>query len=135
LKIVGKEAKEVGGSQSLTVKGDVIEVFKGNHSEQTTNDYYLKADNIVIEGLTNVTIKVGGSSIAIAADGIALKTGGLIKLDAGSTLDLKSGAPMTLDAGATLEIKAAAPAEMKSPATTVKGDGMLTLKGGMVMIN
>ena len=135
LKVVGKEAKEVGGSQSLTVKGDVIEVFKGNHSEQTSNDYYLKADNIVIEGLTNVTIKVGGSSIAIAADGIAIKTDGLIKLDAGSTLDLKSGAPMTLDAGATLEIKAAAPAEMKSPATTVKGDGMLTLKGGMVMIN
>jgi hypothetical protein len=24
---------------------------------------------------------------------------------------------------------------MKSPSTTVKGDGMLTLKGGVVMIN
>lgn len=111
LNVVGKEAKAVGGSLSLTVTGDVIEVFKANHSEQTTSDYYLKGDNVVIEGMTNVTLKVGGSSIAIAADGIALKTDGLITIEASAT------------------------AEMKSPMTTVKGDGMLTLKGGMVMIN
>ena len=127
LKVVGKEAKDVGGSQSLTVKGDVIEVFKANHSEQTTNDYYLKADNVVIEGMTNVTVKVGGSSIAIAADGIALKTDGLVKIEASGTMDLKADAPLSIQSSAT--------AEMKSPATTVKGDGSLTLKGGMVMIN
>ncbi len=127
LKVVGKEAKEVGDSQSLTVKGDVIEVFKTNHSEATTGDYYLKADNIVIEGMTNVTIKVGGSSIAIAADGIALKTDGTIKIECTGTMDLKADAP--------LNIKSSATAEMKSSATTVKGDGMLTLKGGTVMIN
>jgi type VI secretion system secreted protein VgrG len=127
LKVVGKEAKEVGDSQSLTVKGDVIEVFKANHSEQTSSDYYLKADNVVIEGMTNVTIKVGGSSIAIAADGIALKTDGLIKIEAGATMDLKADAPLSMQSSAT--------AELKSPMTTVKGDGMLTLKGGMVMIN
>ena len=135
LKVVGKEAKEVGDSQSLTVKGDVIEVFKAKHSEQTTGDYYLKADNIVIEGMTNVTIKVGGSSIAIAADGIALKTDGLVKIEAGSTMELKAAATMDLKADAPLTIKSSATAEMKSSATTVKGDGMLTLKGGMVMIN
>jgi type VI secretion system secreted protein VgrG len=127
LKVVGKEAKEVGESLSLTVKGDVIEVFKANHSEQTTNDYYLKADNVVIEGMTNVTIKVGGSSIAIAADGIALKTSGLIKIESSATMDLKADAPLTMQSSAT--------ADLKSPMTTVKGDGMLTLKGGMTMIN
>jgi type VI secretion system secreted protein VgrG len=127
LHVLGKEAKAVDGSLSLTVKGDVIEVFKANHSEQTSNDYYLKADNVVIEGMTNVTIKVGGSSIAIAADGIALKTDGLVKLEAGSTMDLKADAPLTIQSSAT--------AEMKSSATTVKGDGQLTLKGGVVMIN
>lgn len=127
LNVAGKEAKQVGDSLSLTVNGDVIEVFKANHSEQTTNDYYLKGDNVVIEGMTNVTIKVGGSSIAIAADGIALKTDGLVKIEASSTMDLKANAPLSLQSSAT--------AEMKSPATTVKGDGQLTLKGGMVMIN
>jgi len=135
LKVVGKEAKAVDGSLSLTVKGDVIEVFKSNHSEQTTNDCYLKADNLVIEGMTNVTIKVGGSSIAIAADGIALKTDGLVKIEAAATVDLKASATMNLKADAPLTIQSSATAEMKSPITTVKGDGTLTLKGGMVMIN
>jgi type VI secretion system secreted protein VgrG len=119
LKVAGKEAKAVDGSLSLTVKGDVIEVFKAKHSEQTTGDYYLKADNLVIEGMTNVTIKVGGSSIAIAADGIALKTSGLVKIEADGPLNVKSSAT----------------AEIASPSTTVKGDGMLTLQGGMVKIN
>ncbi len=127
LKVVGKEAKEVGGSHSFTVKGDVIEVFKANHSEQVTSDYFLNADNIVIEGKSNVTIKVGGSSIAIGPDGIAMKTSGTVKIEAGATLDLKATAPLT--------VQSSAMAEMKSPMTTVKGDGMLTLKGGMVMIN
>jgi type VI secretion system secreted protein VgrG len=135
LNVKGKEAKGVEGSKSLTVKGDVIEVFKSNHSEETTKDYYLKADNIVIEGMTNVTIKVGGSSIAIAADGIQLKTDAQIKVDAGATMEIKAGATMDLKANAPLTMQSSATAELKSPATTVKGDGMLTLKGGMVMIN
>ncbi len=127
LKIVGKEAKEVGGSHSFTVKGDVIEVFKANHSEQVTSDYFLKADNIVIEGQSSITIKVGGSSIAIGPDGIAIKSSALIKIEAGATMDLKATAPLSMQSSAM--------AELKSPMTTVKGDGMLTLKGGMVMIN
>lgn len=135
LKVAGKEAKAVDGSLSLTVGGDVIEVFKEKHSEETTKDYYLKADNVVIEGLTNVTIKVGGSSIAIAADGIALKSDQLIKIESGTTTDLKSGTAMTLSAGTALEAKGSTTAEVKSPMTTVKGDGQLTLKGGVVMIN
>jgi len=77
---------------------------------------------VVIEGMTNVTIKVGGSSIAIAADGIALKTSGLVKIEAGGTMDLKSDGPMSAQSSATLEAK--------SPMTTVKGDGQLTLKAG-----
>lgn len=135
LSVAGKEAKAVEGSLSLSVKGDVIEVFKANHSEQVTTDYYLKGDNIVIEGMTNVTIKVGQSSIAIAADGIAIKTDQLVKIESGTTADLKSGTALTLDAGTALAAKGGATAEVKSPATTVKSDANLTLKGGMVMIN
>lgn len=110
LKVAGKEAKEVGGSHSFTVRGDVIEVFKGNHSEQTTDDYYLKGTNIVIEAMSNVTIKVGGTYIAIEASGIKIS-------------------------GPQIEVEGQATAEIKSPMTTVKGDAMLTVKGGVVMIN
>lgn len=38
-------------------------------------------------------------------------------------------------AGVKIEIAGDATAEMKSAMTTVKGDAMLTLKGGMTMIN
>ena len=114
--------------------------FNGGFYVPSTID---PADNIVIEGMTNVTIKVGGSSIAIAADGIALKTDGLVKIEAGTTLDAKSTAALTIQSSATADIKSSAPmtiksdatAEIKSSATTVKGDGTLTLKGGVVMIN
>jgi type VI secretion system secreted protein VgrG len=119
LKIEGKEAKAVDGTLSLIVQDDVTEEFKANHSEETTNDYKLRADSIVIEGKSKVTIKVGGSSITLSATGIELKTDGQISIEAGATMNLKAGATL----------------EMKSSATTVKGDAMLTLKGGLVMIN
>jgi len=110
LKIAGKEAKAVDGSQSLTVAGDVIEVFKAEHSEQTTGNYFLKAANIVIEATTNITIKVGSSSIAIESSGITMSA-------------------------TKIEVAGTATAEMKSPATTVKADGALTLQGAVVKIN
>jgi type VI secretion system secreted protein VgrG len=119
LNVTGKEAKSVGASLSLTVSGDVIEVFKAKHSEDTTGDYYLRADTIVIEGKTNVTVKVGGSSIAIESGGISIETNG--------TLDLKSSGALTAKSDAT--------ADFKSPKTTINGDGMTTIKGGQVMIN
>jgi type VI secretion system secreted protein VgrG len=119
LNVVGKEAKQVGGTLSLTVAGDVAEVFQGNHSEQVTSDYYLKADNVVIEATTNITIKVGQSYIAIEAGGISIGTTG--------TIDLKDSAGLTIQSDAQIQADA--------PQTTIKGDAMLTLKGGVVMIN
>ena len=127
LKVSGKEAKAVDGSHSFTVKGDVIEVFKKNHSEQTTNDYYVKADNLVIEGMTNVTVKVGQSYVAIESGGIKIGTTGQIVLDAMNTVDVKGMAGVTVESPAQ--------AEVKSAMTTVKGDGMVTIQGGLVKIN
>jgi type VI secretion system secreted protein VgrG len=119
LKVVGKEAIEIGGNHSFTVKGDVIEVFKGKHSEQTTGDYYLKAENIVIEANTNVTIKVGSSYIAIESGGVKIGSSGTIELEATGALTIKSSAQT----------------EVGAPQTTVKGDSMVTIQGGQVMIN
>jgi type VI secretion system secreted protein VgrG len=106
LNVVGKEATEIGGSQSLTVTGDVIEVFKAKHSEQTTDKYYLKAENIVIEATDNITINVGSSFIAIEASGIKIKTPGEIVLDAGKNIEQKAGKKWTAEATLTAELKA-----------------------------
>ncbi len=119
LKVAGKEAKEVGDSQSLTVKGDVIEVFKASHSEQTSSDYYLKADNVVIEAKTNLTVKVGQSYLAIEAGGVKIGTTG--------TLELQSTGP--------LSAKSSAQTQIQGTQTSVSGDAMTTIKGGQVMIN
>jgi len=151
LNVGGKEAKAVTGSLSLTVTGDVIEVFKGNHSEQVTSNYYLKADNIVIEGMTNVTIKVAQSYIAIDSTGISIGTSGTISLtdsqgltvqssaaislQDSSGLTIESGAAISMSDSSGLTIKSDAQIQADAPQTTVKGDAMLTLKGGMVMIN
>ncbi len=106
LKVKGKEAKEIGKSLSLTVKGDVAEVFKKNHSEQTTKNYYLKAQNIVIEGMQNITLSVGGSYIAIEPAGIEIKTSGQLKIE-GTTTDVKGSAKTSVSAGAMIEVKGA----------------------------
>ena len=127
LKVDGKEAKEVAGSLSLKVGGDVIEEFGANHSEQTSSNYYLKASNIVIEGTSNVTVKVGQSYIAIEAGGIKIGTTGTIELEATSTLSAKGTAGVTVESPATTEVK--------GMMTTVSGDGVLTLEGGLVKIN
>ncbi len=119
LKVTGKEAIEITQNHSLTVKGDVIEVFQGKHSEQTTGDYYLKAANIVIEGGTNVTVKVGSSYIAIESGGITIGTSGTLELNATGALTAQSNASSKLG----------------SPQTTVSGDASVTIQGGQVMIN
>lgn len=104
IKVKGKEAKEVGKSLSLTVKGDVAEVFKKNHSEQTTKNYYLKAQNIVIEGMQNITLSVGGSYIAIESASIEIKTSGQLKIE-GTTTDVKGSAKTSIAGGAMTEVK------------------------------
>lgn len=143
LKVSGKQASEVVGSLSLKVSDDVIEEFEKNQSTQVTKDLYIKAANICIEAETNITIKVGGSSIAIESGGISLKTDGDIELTATGKIVQKATADVTIEATANgsfkgtagLKLESPAMAELKSASTTVKGDGMVTIQGGLVKIN
>ncbi|MEK6236097.1 MAG: type VI secretion system tip protein VgrG, partial [Planctomycetales bacterium] len=135
LMVAANENKEIVEMQSLVVGGDVSEDFGANHSHVVKDDLYINAENICIEGNTNITLMVGGTYIAIEAGGIKMETTGDIELvatgsissESTSTTDIKATAPLTLESSAT--------ADLKSTATTVKGDGMVTIKGGVVMIN
>jgi type VI secretion system secreted protein VgrG len=132
VKIGGKEAIEIAETQSLKVGDDVTEVFAKNHSEDTTNDYYLRADNIVIEGKTSITIKVGSNYIAIDKQGIKIgceepmatfetsstgdttvKASMNAKFESGMNLDVKAGMMGTYKAGMTLAIDGGMMAELK----------------------
>ncbi len=87
LKIKGKEAIEVVGSRSLCVSGDVIEEFKGNHSLQVSNAHYLKGMSLVIEGMTSLCLKVGGSFITLDPSGITM-LGGKVSINSGGSPDV-----------------------------------------------
>jgi type VI secretion system secreted protein VgrG len=119
LTVKGEDIVSVVGKKSVDVAGDVAEKFKSNHSEQVTQDYYLKAKNISIEAESNITLYVGDSYIAIEADGIKISTQGQIQVESNGPLSMQSSAA----------------AELKSPQTTVKGDGVVVIKGGIVQIN
>ena len=82
LSVTGKEAIQITGSHSLAVQGDVIEEFKMNHSEQVTMNYSVKGMNVVIEGMTGLTIKVGGSFITLNPAGVQI-VGPMLMLNSG----------------------------------------------------
>ncbi|MBN4052603.1 type VI secretion system tip protein VgrG, partial [bacterium AH-315-K20] len=136
LKVEGKEAIEVAKSRSVTVSGDVAEVFKKNQSTEVTKDLYIKADNICIEAMTNITIKVGKSYIAIESGGIKIGTTGDIKLDAKGNIDTKSLGNTKIEATGNVDIKSTGMMTVEGSApTTVKSAAILTIQGSLVKIN
>ncbi len=138
VKVFNDQTEEIGcseaksGSRSLTVwKDDSTTVKTGNQSvtiekgNQTTQvdtgnvEVALKMGNQTFkldtgghttEAMQKIELKVGGNSITIDQAGITIK-------------------------GIMVSVQGSATAEVKSAMTTVKGDGMLTMKGGVAMIN
>ncbi|MDO8843641.1 MAG: type VI secretion system tip protein VgrG [Methylicorpusculum sp.] len=103
------------GTDTLTVKmGDrKAQIDQGDDSTQVkAGDHSVKVDvgKSTIEAMTSIELKVGGNSIKIEQSGITIK-GMMVTIQGDTKLDAKS------------------------PMTTVNGDGMLTLKGGIIMIN
>ncbi len=145
LKVEGKEIKLVVDEQSLTVKADVHEVYEMNQSVEVTEKASIKADIIVLEGATNVTLKVGDSFIAIDSSGIKIGTTGEIALEAdGDISGTSSGGAVSLEAsGGEFSASGAMAAKLTSDMQTdvtgsmvsVSGDSMTEIKGGVVMIN
>lgn len=147
--IKGNEFRTIDKNLDLTVGGNVETKIDGTESIEVAKKLSIKGDVIVIEGKSNITLKVGSSTIAIDSSSITIETGTLeikttdTKIEAKANIEMKATANIKAEATANAEIKgtaglkleSTAAAEMKSPATTVKGDGMLTLKGGVTMIN
>lgn len=105
---------KVEGKSKTTVKGDAaLEVETGNCTTKVTAGNYTldaSAGKVTITAAQEITLKVGASSVKIGPAGVEIKS-------------------------VMVKLEGSAMAEMKSPLTTVKADGMLTLKGGVTMIN
>jgi type VI secretion system secreted protein VgrG len=123
IKIKKDKAETIEGKSTQIITGDMTEqIEKGNFTrtvdmgnETTTvkmGDHSLKTSlgSIMMEAMQSITLKVGGNSIVIDQMGVTIK-------------------------GIKVSIEAQAMLDAKSPMTTVKGDGVLTLKGGFTFIN
>lgn len=103
------------GNQTIKLdKGDqTIELGNGNQKIDLKNGdrtIKLATGANTIEAMKSITLKVGSNSIEISQQGITVK-------------------------GIQIKVEGQATADLKSPMTTVNGDGMLTLKGALTKIN
>jgi len=118
------------GSETIDIKKDKTQTIEGKQTKTVTLD-----DTTTIKrGDMTTTVKLGDISVKASLGKIAMQAMKEISLKVGaSTITIKPAevsikSPM-------IKIQANAMAEMKAPLTTVKGDAMLTLKGGITMIN
>ena len=95
--VTGKQAVSVGQGLSLSVAGPVVEAFTGDHSEDTTGSFYVKAMGVVIESTTGISLVCGGNSVVVDMMGVTIKgtmlthDGSLSKINSGPGSSPKSG--------------------------------------------
>ena len=105
-RIEGKADQEIVKTTTTTVEqGDYKETVKVGDYTMTTS-----LGSVTITAMKEIKLKVGGNSITIDQSGIKIE-GIMVKMNGQATVDVGS------------------------PVTTVSGDGLLTLDGGITMIN
>ncbi len=103
--------EEVKGTETVTVTGDRSVTIKSNDSQDVTQKITIKAGTeIEICANTKITLKVGSSSITLDPTSIKIST-------------------------TMLEMTGQATAKLAGALTNVEAQGILTAKGGLVMIN
>jgi type VI secretion system secreted protein VgrG len=123
LTVKAKETIEIDDAQSITVKNGRTTTISANGDSLTVNDGNLtmtaKQNDIAIEAtLGNITLKalnsikltVGGNSIEINAEGVTINA-------------------------TKVSVQGQAMVQIQGPMTQVSADGMMTLKGGVMMLN
>jgi type VI secretion system secreted protein VgrG len=123
IKIDLDKSETIDGSSKRTVKKDVTEKIttgdltrtlgKGSETSKLSSGNFTvdaQKGKIELKAAQSITLKVGGSSIVVDTKGVTIK-------------------------GPMIAITGQAKVDLKSPLTTVKADGMLTLKGSVTMIN
>ncbi len=126
LTVSGDEKIKVTGESSAQVGGNVSLKFAAACYQEVAQQLYLKADTIVLEASTNITLKVGGSSIAIDSSGITIACDEFevdgqtsVKLTAGSTALSLSGTEGKLAVGGSALDLTSASAKLSSPAVSL----------------
>jgi type VI secretion system secreted protein VgrG len=122
-------------NRSLHVGGDE-EIKIG----QDRSEYVKRNEAVKIDGSREV--KIAGSDLLKVEKSITIKSDTTIDIEAASRITLKCGGstiemtPSKIDIKTTmLSIDGGGKADITSALTTIKADGMMTVKGAMVLIN
>ena len=127
------------GSQKIDIKKDKTEVIEGKSTLTVTGN----VTETVRQGNVTRTIEMGNETTTLKLGNYALDTSaGKISMNAMQEIELKVGANsikinqmgITIN-GMMIKIEGSAMLEAKAPMSTIKGDGLLILKGGLTMIN
>jgi type VI secretion system secreted protein VgrG len=122
LNVTGKSITSVTGVQSVKVTGDASLVYSGGFSHGVQGDYFVKAANICIEATTNITLKVGGTSIAIESGGVTITTSGNVEINGtGGIKASASGGKVELTGSAGVKASSAASVDLTAP--MIKNNG------------
>lgn len=123
LTVSGTETIEVDGAQTVTLK-------KGRTTTINASGDSLTVDN------GGITMTASQSDIAIAANAgnITLNAMNSIKLTVGSNSIEINAEGVTINA-TKVSVQGTAMVQVQGPMTQVSADGMMTLKGGVMMLN
>jgi len=109
------------GSQEIEIKTDKTQTIEGKHTKTITGD-------------DSTTVKMGDMTVDVSAGKIEMTAAIEILLTVGSSSIKIDNSGVTIK-GLMINIEGTAMVEAKAPMTTVKGDALLTLKGGLTLIN
>ncbi len=137
---------EVEHDQTLTVDNCRIVTVKKDETVAIKNNQDIKIGNqqtTTIKSGRSTTIDTGGDSLTVQAGDYKIDvSSGAVKVSALTSIELTVGEnKVTIDqSGVAIEalmVKLAGQTmlDMKAPMSSLKGDGMLTLKGGIMMLN
>ena len=128
----------VDNCRVVTVKKDETVEIKNNQSIKVGNQQTLKVqsgrDTAIASGGDKLTVQAGDYTVGVSSGAMKVTAMTSIELSVGSnTVKIdQSGVAIT---GLMLKLAGNTMLDMKAPMTSLKGDGMLTLKGGVMILN
>jgi len=128
----------IGHNRTITVKNDESCTVSNNQTLTVDN----QQTNTIKAGRTT-TINSGGDALTVKAGDLTVKlSSGAVSMEAMTSITLKVGQNTITISQSGIEIKGVmvtaegqAMTQVKAPMVQVNADGMLTLKGGITMIN
>ncbi len=131
-KIKTDDTTTIEGKSTATITGDTsVEIKTGNLTEKVGSG---NMSTEVSTGNQDTQVKLGNISIKAAAGAISIEAMQSIELKVGSNSVKIDMTGVTIK-GTMIQVTGDAMAKIGAPMTQVSGDGMLTLKGGIVMVN